>query len=103
MKSILKVQAVDKDSAGSSAIEYTIKNFQKNGADLSGQTTFLIGERDGILRNTEIMSKYENSVFAMDVIANDTALFGKTDNADIQVTFLWYFRSWKLSEKIYPR
>lgn len=85
MKSILKVQAVDKDSAGSSAIEYTIKNLQKNGADLSGQTTFQIGERDGILRNTEIMSKHESSVFTMDVVANDTALFGKTDNADIQV------------------
>ena len=85
MKSIVKIEAIDKDAAGSSAIAYSISDIKKNGLDSTAQKTFLIGKTDGIVRNTEIMSKYEDVVFTMGVVAKDTDTLGKTDKANIKV------------------
>lgn len=71
MTSILQIEAVDKDALGSSAINYYIENVKRVGVDQTAEKTFVIGDRDGIIRNTEIMSKYESDVFSMDGVARD--------------------------------
>uniref|UniRef100_A0A0L8G475 Cadherin domain-containing protein n=1 Tax=Octopus bimaculoides TaxID=37653 RepID=A0A0L8G475_OCTBM len=80
MRSILTVKAIDKD-LNSNELEYSFANLRTQDGSTVKKQILTIGKKNGIIRNQESMNQYKDTVFLMDIIANDTAAKNASDTA----------------------
>ncbi|XP_036356531.1 cadherin-87A-like isoform X3 [Octopus sinensis] len=80
MRSILTVKAIDKDIS-SDSLEYSFAKLRTQDGSAIKKQILTIGKKNGIIRNQESMNQYKDTVFLMDIIANDTEAKNASDTA----------------------
>ncbi|CAI9717000.1 cadherin-87A-like isoform X1 [Octopus vulgaris] len=80
MRSILTVKAIDKDIS-SDSLKYSFAKLRTQDGSAIKKQILTIGKKNGIIRNQESMNQYKDTVFLMDIIANDTEAKNASDTA----------------------